>query len=108
MKIRVITPTPKKLVNTINKAIEGGELKTWDIVRNDKEEVLYTHTPDQWNETAMLKPKVYVGKTVFTVTNWKKNESNITDDIRGYVLGRFIEILMVHFNKHFERLEIIK
>ncbi|TDE03742.1 hypothetical protein [Flavobacterium hiemivividum] len=104
MIIKIYTDNPGDLNKLINKKINDGDLKTWDIIKNDKGEILYTHTPDQWNEKAMPKPSIKSDHIAFEIRWWNKNEPDYTT--KGYITGRFIEILMVHFRKHFTYLEI--
>ena len=107
MKINAITKEPQQLVNAIDKAIKDEVIKTWGIVVNDKKETLYTHIPEQWNETAMLKPNIYKDKVSFVVAWWKKNDEP-DEETKGYILGRFTELLMVHVKDYFELLETHK
>lgn len=107
MKINAITREGENLVNTLDKAIKDGVLKTWGKVLNNKSESLYTHTPEQWNEKAMLKPNVDEKKVSFVLSWWKKN-GEPDESTKGYILGRFTEILMVHFKAYFDHLETHK
>lgn len=104
MQIDAVTSTPKALVDAINKSMKEGDLKTWSIVKNDKDEILYSHTPQQWNEKAMMKPSTRVDRVTFLVSWWNKN-GDPGVDVRGYILGRFTETLIVHFRNYFSRLE---
>jgi hypothetical protein len=104
MRIDALTDSPQKLVDAINKAIKDGDLKTWKRVENNKQETLYSHTPEQWAEKAMLKPKVHSDKATFLIAWWSKNDEP-TLEVKGYVLGRFTEVLMVHFTSYFTKLE---
>lgn len=58
MIIKAYTKIPQQLINSIDKKIKDNDLKTWDIVKNVKDEILYSHTPDQWKEVAMPKPYI--------------------------------------------------
>lgn len=107
MKIDAVSDQPQKLLDTINKAIEEDVLKTWKKLFNDKKEPLYSHTPDQWNEKAMIKPYLLDNKVSFRISWWTKN-GEPSNEIKGYILGRFVEVLMVHFQNHFRYLEITK
>lgn len=107
MKIEALTDKPQDLVNAINKMMEDDELLTWKKVANAKGEVLYSHTPSQWNETAMPKPHVKDDRVSFVITWWKKN-GEPEESVKGYILGRFTEILIVHFKDHFSKLEVKK
>jgi hypothetical protein len=107
MNIYAITNDPQKLVTAIDKAIKEDRLKTWGKVLNSKNETLYTHTKDQWDEKAMLKPVIYKAKISFDLTWWNtKDEPD--EDTKGFILGRFTEMLMVHFKDYFEFLETHK
>lgn len=105
MKIDAITVNPQVLITAIDKAIKDGDLKTWKKVLNDKGETLYSHTPEQWNEKAMLKPHIKNDLVSFNITWWNKNDKP-NEETMGYILGRFTEILMVHFRNNFEQLII--
>ena len=107
MKIVAFTDKPQQLVNAIDKAIKDEVLKTWGKSSNDKSETLYSHTPEQWNEKAMFKPSINDDNVSFVI-NWWKKDGEPNEDTKGYILGRFTEILMVHFKNYFQYLEIRK
>lgn len=104
MQIDAYTNNPQELVNAIAYAIENDVLKTWTIVKNKKGETLYSHTPDQWAETAMPKPNVKTNRVTFYLTWWKKR-GEPTHETKGYIAGRFTEMLLVHFAPNFSKLE---
>lgn len=104
MRIDAITLNPTLLQNEIEKAIKEGKLRTWKIVYNDKKEVLYTHTPEQWNEKAMIKPYYQEGKLRLQISWWTKN-GDPGKEINGYITGRFTEVLLVHFSTYYTQLE---
>jgi len=106
MKIITYTSNSTALKNAINKKINDKELKTWEIVRNNKNEILYSHIPEQWKEKAMLKPCVYDDRVEFVI-NWWNKKGEPDEETKGYILGRFVEILMVHFKSQFIHLKII-
>lgn len=104
MKIIAYTANPTTLKNAIDKKITDKELKTWEIVKSDKKEVLYSHIPEQWREKAMPKPEILNDKIEFVIRWWDDDEPE--ESTKGYILGRFVEILMVHFKDKFTHLEI--
>jgi hypothetical protein len=104
MKIIAYTNTPNALKNAIDKKINDKELKTWEIVKSDKKEVLYSHIPEQWREKAMPKPEIFKNKVEFNIRWW--DDKKPEESTKGYILGRFVEILMVHFRDKFTHLEI--
>jgi hypothetical protein len=104
MTITTYTKNPKQLINSISKKITDNDLKTWDIVEDSEGEILYTHTPAQWNETAMPKPYIETDHVCFKIIWWENEEPD--EATKGYIIGRFTEILMVHFREQFTHLEI--
>lgn len=103
MKIIAYTTKAKMLYEEINSKIERKELKTWEIKKNTKKEILYNHIPEQWNDIVLMKPLVYKDRLELIVRWWDENEPDETK--KGYILGRFTEILMVHFRNNFDYLE---
>ncbi|MHA4875210.1 hypothetical protein, partial [Enterococcus faecium] len=62
------------------------------------------HTPEQWAEKAMLKPYIYKDRTTLKIIWWSKNDEP-TMEVKGYIVGRFTEVLLVHFRNYFTKLE---
>lgn len=104
MRIEVITDSPQHLVDGINKAILYQVVQTWNTVENENQEIVYTHTAGQWEGTALLKPVIYRNKVAFRVT-WGAQNAEPRRDVKGYILGRFIEMLLVHFPRFYSKLE---
>lgn len=104
MKITAYTNNPFALKNAIDKKIRDKELKTWEILQNNQNEVLYGHTPEQWKEKAMPKPEISKDKVEFEIRWWNDDEPN--EETKGYISGRFVEILMVHFRDKFTNLKV--
>jgi hypothetical protein len=106
MKIIAFKSNPSTLKKAIDKKMSTPvALKTWEIKKNDKDEVLYSHIPEQWKEKAMLKPKILNDRIEFEINWWSKN-GEPDEATKGYITGRFVEILMVHFKNKFTKLEI--
>lgn len=105
MKINALTDKPQSLINAINKAMKDEDLKTWKIVLNNKNETLYSHTPEQWVDKALVQPIQHDEYVLYHIT-WWKNNGEPDEATKGYILGRFVEILMVHFRSNFERLVV--
>jgi hypothetical protein len=104
MKIEAFTNNPEQLINAINKGIKDGDLKTWKQVQNNKNETLYSHTPDQWADKALMMPSALKDRARFSIAWWVSKEDP-SPEIKGYIIGRFTEILMVHFRNYFTKLE---
>jgi len=102
MRIEAITKNPAQLQNAIDKAFKDNDLKTWSVKTNTKNEKLYTHT-GQWEDRALIKPAVLNDKMIFTINWWDGKEPD--EATKGYYLGRFTEVLLVHFKNYFTHLE---
>jgi hypothetical protein len=106
MQFNLSTVSGQALTNEIFDAVENETLKTW-LVRESKTGTKYlTHKPDQWYDKALFVFKVKKDKLVILLTWLKGNEP--AEDIKGYYMGRFTEILLVNFSDKFDKFEIIK
>ena len=104
MEIIVHTKRPSTLIDSIKRGINDGELKTWEIKLDNKGEILFNHLPVQWNDKALIKPYISYEKLTLKIVWWNGHEPE--ENIKGYIIGRFTEILMVHFRRQFDFLEI--
>ena len=95
MAIIVQTSTPKALLAAIRKAIDDGEVATWSYDKDGD----FKHSPDQWSEKGWLRP--YVGAGVLSFGLLGPTGSVMTKAVYGVYHGRFIEMLLTHFDKHF-------
>lgn len=104
VKIIVHTTKAKMLYDVINSKMNKKELQAWEIKRNKNNETLYNHTPYQWSDKALIKPLSHNEGLELRISWW---EGNVLDEkTKGYIIGRFTEILMVHFRDLFECLKI--
>ena len=110
MQIIARTKTPEVLIEEIEKAITEGDLKTWAKKKTTENGfVFYHNTPNgQWEEVIILPmANTKDEKVTFSVTSWK-GKPDPEFEKQGYVLGRFVEILVVHFKNSFTTLIINK
>lgn len=105
MKIEALTASPDQLVAAIDKVMAEGGLETWKIVKSQHHAIFYTHTPDQWNEKALISRLVGQDRVVFAITFWKGLAQPTMAD-KGVYFGRFTEVLLVHFRDYFSKLEV--
>lgn len=91
----VYTPTSKSLLAQIKKAIDEGTVDTW-IYDTDGD---FTHKPEQWKNKAWLRPYVSSGVLQFGLVG--RNGVDMSKEIYGIYHGRFIEMLLVHFDGAF-------
>jgi hypothetical protein len=95
MAVIVKTNNPSNLLKLIYKAIDDKKIETWSYDSDGD----FTHTPDQWKNKAWLRPKVYTGELRFGILGQKNVKLSTT--IYAVYHGRFIEMLLSHFDKEF-------
>lgn len=95
MAIEVKTSTPKWLLDAIKKAIDEGEIATWEYDADGD----FTHKPDQWRNKAWLSPRVSTGALSFGIVGTKSGDMGKL--VYGVYHGRFIEMLLSHFDGDF-------
>jgi len=96
MAIHFETKTPKKLLAAYKKAIDDGHVDTWSY----DEDGDFTHTAEQWDRKAWLRPKIEQGtKLVFYIL--KPKDAEITSAVYAIYHGRFIESMLRHCDKLF-------
>jgi len=96
MAIIVKTDYPSELLKVIKKAVDDKAVETWSY----DSEGDFTHTPEQWICKAWLRPKVYPGELRFGIL--KQKDAEMKTLIYGVYHGRFIEMLLTHFDNQFE------
>ena len=86
---------PEALLRSIYKAIDEGHVRTW-ICDKDGD---FTHEPEQWRRKAWLRPVVAFGALKFGLLG--PTGVLMTKPIYGVYHGRFIEMLLTHFDADF-------
>jgi hypothetical protein len=95
MAIIIQTPTPKKLLAGIKKAIDEKKVETWSY----DEDGDFTHTPDQWKYKAWLRPTTASGVLVLGLLG--KKDVKMSKSLYAVYHGRFAEMLLTHFDDMF-------
>ncbi|MES2007919.1 MAG: hypothetical protein V4468_03400 [Pseudomonadota bacterium] len=96
MAIIVNTTNPTGLLSEIKRAISDSKVITWSC--DDRGD--FTHTADQWRYHAWLRPKIEEIRLVFNIIPPKGKVISRAD--YGVYHGRFIEMLLRHFDESFE------
>jgi hypothetical protein len=93
----IVSPkqSPQTLLAEIKQAMQTGKIETWSVDSDGD----FTHTPEQWKFKAWLRPKVDGTQLVFTILN--PQNTAITKVVYGVYHGRFIEMLLNHFDDKF-------
>jgi len=95
MAIIITNATPEDLLKSIYKAIDDKKITTWSYDK-DKD---FTHETTQWKNKAWLRPKVYDKELRFGIL--KQKDINLSSEIYAIYHGRFIEMLLAHFDSKF-------
>jgi hypothetical protein len=95
MAIIIKTEKPSTLLASIKKAIDVQEIDTWSYDSDGD----FTHVPEQWKNKAWLRPELRIGELRFGILGQK--ETPLPKYIYGVYHGRFIEMLLNHFDNDF-------
>ncbi|WP_343676188.1 hypothetical protein [Paraburkholderia heleia] len=96
MAIFVTTQTPKKLLSAIKQAISEDDVATWSLHGEDH----FTHSAEQWARRAWFKARIEERRIVFNIVPPKGRI--VSRATYGIYHGRFIEMLLNHFDDQFE------
>jgi hypothetical protein len=97
MAVRVFCDSPKSLLESIKRAIREGSVETWALdIDGD-----LTHSPEQWKDKAWFRPVIEDDQIRFNILGQKNVAMSKT--IYGVYHGRFIEMLLAHFDTQFSR-----
>ena len=96
MAIFFETKTPKKLLAAYKKAVDDEHVTAWSYDADGD----FTHTADQWNKKAWLRPKIEEGKAlVFYILG--PADTTLGSDVYAVYHGRFIESMLRHCDELF-------
>ena len=96
MSIIIKAANPTGLLAAIKKGIADKSIRTWSCDADGD----FTHTPDQWDGKAWLRPSTAtVGELRLSIV--KNEKVAMTKTISGVFQGRFIEMLVTHFEASF-------
>jgi hypothetical protein len=95
MALIVNTPSPKELLASIRKAIDDKHIETWSYDADGD----FTHSPEQWAYQAWLRPVIVPGALTFGLLG--KKDVPMTKVVYGVYHGRFVEMLLTHFDNDF-------
>jgi hypothetical protein len=95
MAVTVVCNNPGQLLNEIKAAIASGVIQTW-LLDNEGD---FTHSPPQWKFKAWLRPRV--APSILTFNILAPTTEKMSKEIYGIYHGRFIEMLLAHFDLKF-------
>lgn len=97
----VVTPkeSPDTLLQQIKAMMNTSAIDTWSMDSDGD----FTHTPPQWKHKGWFRPSIDGNVLVFKFLG---NTAEITTkEIYGIYHGRFLEMLLVHFDLQFTNAE---
>ena len=100
MSIYVRTENPRKLVDDINEKINNSGIDTWSVDKDGD----YTHTSQQWQFHAWIHPIIETDRIVFAI--WGRVSENLSVVDYAIYHGRFVEMLLAHFDQQCTSIEI--
>ncbi len=90
----------KEILDRVSEKVDanGKGIATWQVAETDGSEKVLVHTTDQWAEKGCIALKQVPGRNELQVRfhYWDSWEDRNNDDDR-IMLGRFTELLLVHF-----------
>ena len=117
MKYLLKTNNASQLIGIVLKCLnakepkdpKGNKIETWSVKKNDKGEYLLVHMPDQWIDKGCLsltpnKNNNEVEITFYYWSSFPQKEKSAMDE--PFMLGRFIELMLVHFTSLFAEISI--
>jgi hypothetical protein len=93
MAVTVNAPKPNALLSAIKQAIDERKIQTWTYDSDGD----FTHSAQQWNREAWFRPSVAQGALIFNII--PPQGKSVSTEIYGIYHGRFIEMLLVHFDE---------
>ncbi len=93
MAIFVKTEHPSDLVNRIREGINNHSIETW-ICDGDGD---FTYVTDQWRFHAWITPVIEPERVVFSIIC--RNDRNLSITDYAIYHGRFVEMLLIHFDR---------
>ena len=113
MNFTIYTPSASKLKKEILERVSekvdanGKGIATWQCVETDASEKVLVHTTDQWAEKGCIVIKNDISRNELQVRfhYWDScTERDNADD--KYILGRFTELILVHFSYFVDKIVI--
>jgi len=97
MAVRVFCRNPTGLLQQIKDAIRTGSIQTWQVDQDGD----FTHSPEQWKNLAWFRPVIQPEKIVFKIL--ARTGVVMSKSTYAVYHGRFIEMLLTHFDEEFSR-----
>ena len=97
MAIIVSTASPYTLLSAIKLAIDARNIETWEYDSDGD----FIHSPPQWKGKAWLRPVVQESRLILRIMT--PQGTHMSRTVYAVYHGRFIEMLLTHFDTSFSR-----
>lgn len=98
MAIKIKTNNASELLEDLKSAIKEDKIETWAY-----DDGYFTHSPQQWKHKAWFKPQVKEEGLNFGI--YPPKSKSISSSIYAIYHGRFIEMMLAHFDNKFKKIE---
>lgn len=99
----------KDVLDRVSEKVDanGKGIATWQVAETDGSENVLVHTTDQWAEKGCIVLKQVPGRNELQVRfhYWESCKEQSVDDDKN-MLGRFTELLLVHFSYYIDKIVI--
>ena len=99
----------KEILDRVSEKVDanGKGIATWQVAETDGSEKVMVHTTDQWAEKGCVALKQVPGRNELQVRfhYWDSCKEQSVDDDK-IMLGRFTELLLVHFSYFVDKITI--
>jgi hypothetical protein len=92
------TAKPKSLYAAFKKAIDAGDITTWEQMKDDH----FTHSSTRWTKRASLEAIVETDEVRFRFTDVKKGDKTYAE-VYAFYHATIIRTFLDHFSDDFER-----
>jgi len=104
MRIDIKTTSPTTLKNAIIKNVDDKEFRTWEILKDDKDDKFLNHTSAQYSNKVLIQLSVL--KEILRVTpNWWSNIGEPDEATKAVIMGNFTALLLTYYTDDFTHLE---
>ncbi len=115
MKYIILTDDAKNTIKTVFECVKNGEDKqgskidSWKVQKATSGKEYIEHSPDQWVDKCYLNmiPNKENNEVKVVCRYWKDSpEEQHSDADEKIILGRFTELLLVHFGALYDKIAI--
>ncbi|MGD0091286.1 MAG: hypothetical protein ABSE73_15320 [Planctomycetota bacterium] len=97
MAVYVVSQNPSGLLQAIKEAVQERAIDTWSVDSDGD----FTHSAEQWKNKAWFRPAITEDRLILNILAPK--ETHLSRAVYGVYHGRFVEMLLNHFDNRFSQ-----